>query len=465
MKTSIDKNLDSLVETFEKAGVKLTESQKAEIRKSVRELSPTEAARDAKYRAIFETIQHNMDVHNKLTAKLQETEFAKKERRYQELIESMKQSFEENKRLIIKNERSNADRRLKEALEVEKQKTAKAVEKYLDEYLEKTVPTKQMVDYKRLHELEAIVESMKDAIAFTNKDVQKRVSSIRRDYEDKLHQAKQEVEETTKALTEATDKINADKAKSYIARRVKDLPALEARMLQEKLAGCRSIAEVRKNFSSMLNLVEDEIAGGAVEGTNADERVTTKLNNIDSKLNNVDTKLNTVDSNIDNLDSKIDDIVNKSLVDTSAGDNAEGGEAGAASGDAGANAENGPESEISDGNEDLGFDGGMGGAAPGGAPAGGGDAGSPDFNAMSDDEINAHEFGSEDEGVPAEGGEENGEQVAAEPAGNGEEGGGEAAPAAPAPAQQAPANQPAEEPVSEAVISSATMNRWISECM
>ena len=447
MKTSIDKNLDNLVDTFEKAGVKLTESQKTEIRKTVRELSPTEAARDAKFRAIFETIQHNMDIHNKLVAKMQQTEFAKKERRYQELIESMKRSFEENKRLTIKAERANAKKRLDEALAVEKKKTAKAVEKYLDEYLEKTIPKKQLVDYKRLQELETIVESMKDTLVLTNNDVTRRVSSIRRGYEDKLNQAKHEVEETTKALNEATEKINIDKARSYIARRVKDLPALEARMLQERLAGCKSISEVRENFSRVLNEVEDELA------TNG------STDSMDDRLNNMDTRMNNMDAKVNNLDSKIEQIV-----DTSMGDNAEGGEADAASGDA-SGEEGDLGSETSDGDEglgDLGGEGGVGGVGgvgggEGAPPASG--EGAPDFAAMSDDEINAHEFGSEEE-APAEGGEEGGEQVAAEPPAAPAAGGEGGQAAAPAP-QQAPAEQP----VSEAVVSSAVMNRWITECL
>lgn len=438
MKTSIDKNLDSLVETFEKAGVKLTESQKAEIRKSVRELSPTEAARDAKFRAIFETIQHNMDVHGKLVAKKQEAEFAKKERRYQELIESMKTAFEENKRLTIEAERAAARKRLDEALAVEKTKSAEAVEKYLDEYLAKTIPEKQLVDYKRMQELETIVESLKDALALTNEDVEKRLSAIKQGYETKLAQAKHEAEETSKALTEATEKLNADKAKSYVARRVKDLPALEARMLQEKLAGCKSIKEARENFSRMLNEVEDELASGAAGGADTTTATTATTT---AGAEKEDPQKET-----DDLDSKIDQLVDTSMgggaeegADAAGADEEEGADA---SGDAGAEGDLG--SETSDGEE------GPGGEAE--APA----AGAPDFDGMSDDEINAHEFGSDEEVVDDDG--EEAEQAAAPAA---------AASPAEAPAEKpaAPAAAaPAEEPVAEAVVSSAFMNRWIAEC-
>lgn len=434
MKSAVEKNLIQLIDTFEQAGVKLTESQKADIARYVRGLEQTDSAKDAKYRSIFETIQHNLKVQSDLASKVQEAKFAATERRYQKMIESLKTAFNENRRLLIKTERERARKQVNEAVATERQKAAEAVDKYLDTYLESVIPEQKLVDYKRLHELEAIVESMKDAIAFTNEDVEKRVSSIKRGYEDKLQKAQEVSAAKTKALNEAQEKINEEKARQYVIRRTKDLPALEAKMLRERFEGYKSIQQVRENFSKVLNEVEDALAGGG----NAE--VNTKLNNLDSKVNNVDSKIN-------DLDSKIDQLVDTSM----GGGEDENAEADVASGDAGVDMGDDLGSETSDGSVDTGMDG----APDAGASAAGGGA-APDFNAMSDDEINAHEFGTDDGAATPEG-EQGGEEVAQE----------EPAPAQPAPQQAAPAQpSPQQQPVTEDfTIDSSLMNRFIAECI
>ena len=440
MKSGIEKNLMKLMETFEKAGINLTESQKAEIRRNVLALEPTDSAREARYRGIFETLQHNLEVRNELNSKIREAQFAAKERQYQTAIENMKKTFEENKELLVKAEREKAKKQLNEAVEVERQKVAEAVDKYLDEYLEKVIPEQKLVDYKRLNELETLVESMKDTLAFSNKDVEERVSSIKRGYEDKLQKVQEISAAKTKALNEAQEKINEEKAKQYVIRRTRDLPALEAKLIREKFAGYKSIQQVRENFSKVLNEVEDQLAGN--DSTEKIDGLNTKMNNLDSKVNSLDSKVNDVDSTVNDLDSKIDQ-----LVDTSMGN---GGNAGGdvASGDAGAE-----EGDLGSETSDDSANAGMEGAPVDGAPATGS---APDFGAMTDDEINAHEFGTDEEDAEVP---EDGETAVEEPAQQAQPA---AQPAQPEQPQQAPQQQPVAE---DFVIDGDLMNRLISECI
>ena len=238
---SIRKSYSKLLEAFNAAGVKLTESQKGDI--------------DAFVLAIESNVSRQRQLAIRQTKKLVEK---KMEKEYREVFESVMANMRRNAELAsaIQEKVARID---------EQKKIAGHVDGFLDLYVESVLPKKTIVDYDRMQKLERIHESLKETLAFSEDDVTAKADQLESEYklkrskcETEVAKAKAELNESMKRERKLKTKLDQAEAKLMLESKTKDLPSYEARRVKTQLKEA-SAPEIEKKFKKTLEAVREKM--------------------------------------------------------------------------------------------------------------------------------------------------------------------------------------------------------------
>lgn len=239
--SSIRENYGKLLTAFKDAGIKLTESQQADL--------------DTFMVAFESKLEQTKMNAIKATRKIVES---KLEKEYKAVVEDIIKHTAENAELAGKIQ-------TKLATIDESKKLAKKVDSYLNLYLEEAMPKSKILDYARMDKLEKMFESMKDTLLVNDEtienkqnDLEKKYKSINEDLENKITDLEKKLNDANKRMINLNEKLDQSKAEKLIIEKTKDLPLFEATKIQKRLRGS-SVAEVNKNFDKILESVREEM--------------------------------------------------------------------------------------------------------------------------------------------------------------------------------------------------------------
>ena len=235
---SIRDSYAKLLDTFDKAGIKLNESQKTDL--------------DGFVLAIESTMSNQRKSAIRKTKKAVET---KLEGEFKSLFESVMEKVKENNVLASKIQEMSI--KLNES-----KKLAKNVDKYLDLYVESVLPKKTIVDYDRMQKLERLHESLKDmlvvdekAIAAKSQALDESLKTEKSKCETEVAKMQVKLDESSKKITELTKKLNSLKAIEVLESKTRYLPDFEASAVKKQL--CESTAEeIEEKFDATLESVK-----------------------------------------------------------------------------------------------------------------------------------------------------------------------------------------------------------------
>lgn len=253
---SIRNNYTKLLAAFESAGVKLNESQKAELDTFIVALeSKIDDMKKATVRATKKVVTEHLD------------------KEYKKVVESILNHKAKNEQLAGKIQaKVNSIN--------ESKKLARKVDGYLNMYVESILPEKTVVDYDRMEKLESLHESLKDlllvnedAIEAKKEKLQESFKKQKRDYETQIAKLQVKLNESMKKELALNKQIDQSKARDLLESKIKDLPDFEARQMRKRLAEATTV-EIQKNFKKILESVKGEIKEDEkVEETSLEEEV------------------------------------------------------------------------------------------------------------------------------------------------------------------------------------------------
>lgn len=235
---SIRESYSKLLAALSDAGVKLNESQKADL--------------DTFVLAIESNISRQRETAVRQTRRLVEK---KMEKEYRQVFES-----------IMANQMANSELAAKIQDKItqinETKKIASHVDNFLDLYVESVLPKKTIVDYDRMAKLERLHESLKDALLVGEDAVQEKMQSLEESYrvkaskcETQVAKAKAELNESMKKAREMKKRLDSVEAKELLESKVKDLPTYEARKVRKQLKEATA-PEIEKKFDETLESVK-----------------------------------------------------------------------------------------------------------------------------------------------------------------------------------------------------------------
>lgn len=270
---SIRTNYTKLLSAFESAGVKLNESQKAEL--------------DTFIVALESKIQNMKEATIKATKKVV-TEHLDNE--YKKVVESILANKAKNEVLAGKIQ-------AKINTINESKKIARKVDNYLKMYVESSLPEKMIVDYDRMQKLEKLHESLKDLMVVNEDSVEAKKEELQesfkkqqRDYETRIAKLQVKLNESMKKELELNKQIDKTKARELLESKIKNLPDFEANQMRKRLSEA-TVAEVQKKFSTILESVKNEIKeDDKQEETSLEEEISNIIETDEKKEKKVDEK-------------------------------------------------------------------------------------------------------------------------------------------------------------------------------
>lgn len=238
---SIRESYSKLLTVFNDAGIKLSESQKADL--------------DTFVLAIEENMAKQRETAIRQTKQLVE---AKMEKEYKAVFESIMTNSQENAALAAKIQ--DKVTQISEA-----KKIADKVDNFLDLYVEKVLPTKTVVDYDRMQKLEKLHESLRSSLLVDDDAVQAKCQQLEESYTVKASKCETEVAKMQVKLNESIKnelkmkkQLDAVKAVELLESKTKDLPTFEARAVKKQL-NAASVEEVEKTFDKTLKNVKENM--------------------------------------------------------------------------------------------------------------------------------------------------------------------------------------------------------------
>lgn len=238
---SIRESYSRLLTAFADAGVKLNESQKADL--------------DTFIVAIESKMSKQKEATIKATKKIVESHL---EKEYKKVFES-----------ILKHQQKNAELAAKVQDKItkinESKKVARKVSNYLDLYVESVLPKKTVVDYDRMNKLETVFESLKDTLLINEESVEAKKTQLAESFnkdkkllETQIAKLQVKLNESMAKTQKLNNKIDQFKAMELLESKTKDLPTYEARQIKKRLAGASTV-EIEKTFGKILESVKDEM--------------------------------------------------------------------------------------------------------------------------------------------------------------------------------------------------------------
>lgn len=238
---SIRDNYSRFLAALETAGVKLNESQKADV--------------DAFIAGIELKIQEVKESTARVTKKIV-TEHLDKE--YQKVFESIRENQAKNAELASKIQNKITAINESEAI-------SRKVDNYLTTYINTVLPEKTIVDYNRMQKLENVFESLKDTLLVNDESVQAKKAELtesyakdKRELETRIAQLQVKLNESMARELKLNESIDRSNAQLVLESKIKDLPKAEAKQLKARFTNATT-AEVEKKFTKVLESVKKEI--------------------------------------------------------------------------------------------------------------------------------------------------------------------------------------------------------------
>ena len=238
---SLRESYAKFVKVLETAGVKLNESQKADL--------------DTFVLAIESKMQKQKELAVKATKKIV-TEHLESE--YKKMFDKILEHQAENAKISEKIQKKITS--IKEG-----KKLARKIDNYLSMYVESKFPEKAIVDYDRMQKLESLTESLRELLVVDNEAVQKKQKQLQESFDAKRKELETQLAKTQVKLNESMSKvltlnkkIDSLKAIELLESKTKDLPTYESEQLKKRFKNATT-AEIEKNFSSVLESVKAEV--------------------------------------------------------------------------------------------------------------------------------------------------------------------------------------------------------------
>ena len=238
---SIRKSYSKFLNVLNDAGVKLNESQKADL--------------DSFILAIESKMAQQKETAIRATKKVV-TEHLESE--YKKVFESIMKHQAENAEIASKLQK-------KITAINESKKIARKVNAYLEMYVESVLPKKTVVDYDRLNKLMRLHEQLKDllvvdedAVNAKKTELEESAASWKKSYETEIAKLRVKLNESMSKNLALNKKIDSFKAMELLESKTKDLPDFEARQMKKRLAEATT-TEIEKTFDNVLEKVKDEV--------------------------------------------------------------------------------------------------------------------------------------------------------------------------------------------------------------
>ena len=251
---SIRDSYAKLLNTFNRAGIKLNENQKTDL--------------DGFVLAIESTMSKQRESAIKKTKKVV-TE--KLEGEFKSLFESILAKVRENNILASKIQDMNTKM-------VESKKIAENVDKYLELYVESVLPKKTIIDYDRMQKLERLHESLKDMLVVDDKAIADKAKALDESMKTEKSKCETEVAKMQVKLNESEKKINSLKKKldslkavELLESKTRDLPDFEAHAIKKRLAESTA-EEIEETFDQTLESVKKDAKKLAEENDAEEEK-------------------------------------------------------------------------------------------------------------------------------------------------------------------------------------------------
>ena len=238
---SIRESYAKFIKVLETTGVKLNESQKADL--------------DSFILAIESKMQKQKEMAVKATKKI--------------VTEHLEAQYKKAFKSILEHQAEHAEIATKIQKKVtaikESKKLARKINNYLDMYVESVLPKKTIVDYDRMHRLEKLTESLKEllvvddnAVQAKQKELQESFDAKRKELETKLAKTQVKLNESMDKVLALNKKIDSIKAIELLESKTKDLPSYESEQIKKRFANATT-TEIEKNFKIVLESVKDEM--------------------------------------------------------------------------------------------------------------------------------------------------------------------------------------------------------------
>lgn len=256
---SIRESYSKLLTVFNDAGIKLTESQKADLDTFILALESTmsEQRQDA-IRKTKRAVESKLD------------------REYSKQFKNLMESMTQNQMLAAKVQ--NAVTKLTES-----KKIAKKVDDYLDLYVESVLPKKTIVDYEKMQKLERIQESLQDLLLVNDDSIAKKKEKLDESFKQQRSKCETEVAKMQVKLNESMAKtrelkrkLDQFKALDLLESKTKDLPSFEANQVKKRLAEATA-PEIERNFNKVLEAVKNEASIAAEDAETTLEQEIDKI--------------------------------------------------------------------------------------------------------------------------------------------------------------------------------------------
>lgn len=237
---SIRESYSRFLTVLSDAGIKINESQKADL--------------DTFMLALESTMRKQKEKTIKVTRKVV-TEALDKE--YKKVFESFLKHSQQNAILAAAIEKKITKIN-------ESKKIARKVNDYLELYVESILPEKKIVDYDKMKKLEKIVESVRDTLHVNDESIEAHKAKLdesfekqRGAYETQIAKLQVKLNESMNKSLTLKKKVDKFKSLELMESKTKDLPTFEARQLKKKFAESTP-EEIEENFDKELKKIKTE---------------------------------------------------------------------------------------------------------------------------------------------------------------------------------------------------------------
>ena len=238
---SIRESYAKFIKVLETAGIKLNESQKADL--------------DSFILTVESKMQKQKEMAVKATKKI--------------VTEHLEAQYKKAFKSILEHQAEHAEIATKIQKKVtaikESKKLARKLNNYLEMYVESVLPKKTIVDYDRMQKLEKLTENLKELLVVDDDSVQQKKQELQESFDAKRKELETQLAKTQVKLNESMDKvlklnkkIDSIKAIELLESKTKDLPSYESEQIKKRFANATT-TEIEKNFKKVLESVKDEM--------------------------------------------------------------------------------------------------------------------------------------------------------------------------------------------------------------
>lgn len=287
---SIRESYTRFLTVLKDTGIKLTESQKSDLDTFMLALeSKMRRQKEATVRATEKVVREKLD------------------KQYKSLVENLIKHMQKNFELSGKIQKSVT--KLNESKRI-----ARAVDNYLNLYVESVLPKKSIVDFDKMQKLESVVESLRDILVVNDSVIEEKKKALeskfvseKKNFETQIAKLQVKLNESMEKNLKTKKELESLKAVELLESKTKDLPSYEARQIKKRFANA-SVDEINSNFKRVLESVKRSLKEETEEEeATLEDEVNDILENGESSENDTDDEEETDDNSEEDDDSEDED--------------------------------------------------------------------------------------------------------------------------------------------------------------